>query len=99
MQHSKKISSLAIASILIGALHAPAWAAAPPPPVPLGKAPLAVKAGSVGIIGVAATLGLYDIVRRLSCNDFVGLGGPGFSRPQLPTDNAIVPQNCAPHRR
>ena len=33
----------------------------------------------------------YDLQRRTNCvGDSAGLGGPGFDRPVLPTDNALI---------
>ena len=52
---------------------------------------------SGAVVGIAAFLGFYDIVRRTTCSgDVLNLGGPGFSQPIRPTDNVIPPPHCPP---
>lgn len=55
----------------------------------------AVTGGFIG--GVAMIVG-YDWYRRLNCHDPLKLGGPGFDRPVLPTDNVFVNPKCPPGR-
>jgi hypothetical protein len=74
------------------------------PVVPLG--PVATGGGGAGagaaggIIGVAAFLAVYDLIRRTSCSgDFLGLGGPGFTTPiNAGTGNVMIPQ-CRPIKK
>jgi len=49
-------------------------------------------AATGGFIGGVAILVGYDLYRRLNCHDPLKLGGPGFDRPVLPTDNVMIPQ-------
>jgi len=58
-------------------------------------APVAGAWAAGGVIATALTLGLYDIIRRTTCaGDFANLGGPGFSKPMGPLDNALPPPAC-----
>jgi hypothetical protein len=98
----KKIAVLATALALLASSLNPASAAL----VPVTPAPAAgVVAGSSaglaawlagGVIGVAAFLGIYDFGRRTTCSgDFLQLGGPGFDRRVVPTDNVLPPVRCS----
>lgn len=91
---------VAAASIVTAAGSTPSYAAvAIPVPAPV-PAPLPAPGGGGGaggagvIIGIAAFLVTYDIVRRTSCTgDFLKLGGPGFSSPITPAMN-VLPVQC-----
>ena len=67
----------------------------PPPPMAHGSSGGAGGAGAAaagGIIGVAAFLAGYDLIRRTTCSgDFLYLGGPGFTEP-MPNGNVMIPQ-------
>ncbi|MBN8941152.1 MAG: hypothetical protein J0H01_16730 [Rhizobiales bacterium] len=64
--------------------------------VKLHPAPVGGVWATGSLIGVAAALGIYDLVRRTSCTgDFLKLGGPGFGEPIRPSDNVLVPRQCA----
>ena len=57
-----------------------------------GGAGGAGAAAAGGIIGVAAFLAGYDLIRRTTCSgDFLYLGGPGFTEP-MPNGNVMIPQ-------
>jgi hypothetical protein len=65
----------------------------PPPPMAHGSSGGAGGAAAAGgIIGVAAFLAGYDLIRRTTCSgDFLYLGGPGFTEP-TPNGNVMIPQ-------
>ena len=68
----------------------------PPPPVTHGGSGGAGGAGGAGaaggIIGVAALLSAYDLIRRTTCSgDFLHFGGPGFTEP-MAVGNVMIPQ-------
>ena len=66
----------------------------PPPPMAHGSSGGAGGAGAAagGIIGVAAFLAGYDLIRRTTCSgDFLYLGGPGFTEP-MPNGNVMILQ-------
>ena len=92
--HLKRLACVAVVSASMVGLHAGrADAAAPPVPAPATSGVLVGAAA--GIIGVAAFLGIYDLVRRSGCTgDVLKLGGPGFGQPIRPSDNVMPPQNC-----
>ena len=90
----KKQISAALAAVLITTTMIPSQSFAtiavpvivvtpPPPPMAHGGSGGAAGAGVAagGIIGVAALLAGYDLIRRTTCSgDFLYLGGPGFTR-------------------
>jgi hypothetical protein len=64
-----------------------------PAPVAHGSGGGGAGAGAAaGIIGVAAFLVSYDLIRRTTCSgDFLQLGGPGFTEPMV-VGNVMIPQ-------
>jgi len=95
------------AAALIGAValtaSLPAYAFYCPPkvvvtPFTAGTSGAAGAAATGGFIGFVAVLVGYDIYRRTTCNDFLGLGGPGFTTKITPASgNVMIPQ-CPPKR-
>ena len=98
----KKVARAAIASAFVFAAVAPntASAAGPvvPPVVVAGTSSTAGAWAAGGIIGVAAFLATYDLIRRTTCSgDFLVLGGPGFTEP-MPNGNVMIPQCPTAHK-
>jgi hypothetical protein len=63
-----------------------------------GTSAAAGVAATGGFIGFVAVLAGYDLYRRTTCNDFLGLGGPGFTTKITPASgNVMIPQ-CPPKR-
>ena len=97
----RKFACAAIASTFVVTAIAPNAASALPPPPPAVVATSSSTAGAWaagGIIGVAAFLATYDLVRRTTCSgDFFVLGGPGFNEP-LTVGNVMVPQCPVVHK-
>lgn len=94
------VSALVLVSGLLAAAtpsHAFVEAAAPALPViPPPAAGSTVLSPALGLIGIVAALGLYDILRRTTCmGDVLGLGGPGFDWPIGPNENVLPPVACA----
>jgi hypothetical protein len=93
----RKFACAAIASAFVLAAAAPNTASAMPVPVAhpaviAGSSSTAGAWAAGGIIGVAAFLVSYDLIRRTTCSgDFLRLGGPGFTEP-LPNGNVMIPQ-------
>ena len=49
-------------------------------------------AATGGFLGVVAVLVGYDLLRRTTCSgDFLGLGGPGFTK-KMPNGDVMTPQ-------
>ena len=73
----------------------------PPPPMAHGSSGGAGGAAAAGgIIGVAAFLAGYDLIRRTTCSgDFLYLGGPGFTTKIKASDTILTPPRCIPPRR
>lgn len=81
-------STFAVAGLAASAAFAPSHAQVQPIVVVNGGG---WYAGS--IIGTAAVLVTYDIVRRTTCaGDFLNLGGPGFTTRIGPNDNVLPPR-------
>ena len=98
----KKITCAVIASAFVFAAVAPNTASASVPVVhPVVVAGSSSTAGAWaagGIIGVAAFLATYDLIRRTTCSgDFLALGGPGFTEP-MPNGNVMIPQCPTVHK-
>jgi hypothetical protein len=72
----------------------------PPPPAPgPGPGGGGAGAGAVGgFLGFVGFLALYDFIRRDTCVDFLGLGGPGFNEPITPGQN-VRPPRCQPVKK
>ncbi len=91
----RKFACAAIASAFVVTAVAPNTASAAPVAHPAVFAASSSTAGAWaagGIIGVAAFLVSYDLIRRTTCSgDFISLGGPGFTEP-LPNGNVMIPQ-------
>jgi hypothetical protein len=97
----KKHVTAVVAAALMATVIIPteSYAIVPPPPHP----PVVVTGGggagggaAGGIIGVAAFLVTYDLIRRTTCSgDFLYLGGPGFTTPiNAGTGNVMIPRQC-----
>ena len=98
----KKITCAVIASAFVFAAVAPNTASAAAPVVPsavvAGTSSTAGAWAAGGIIGVAAFLATYDLIRRTTCSgDFLALGGPGFTEP-MPNGNVMIPQCPVIHK-
>ena len=101
----KKRISAALAAVLItttmistqsfATIALPLPPVLPPAPVVHGSGGGGAGAGAgaaAGIIGVAAFLVSYDLIRRTTCSgDFLYLGGPGFTEPMV-VGNVMIPR-------
>ena len=99
---NKRVTAVVAAALTMTAIVPTAsYAIVPPPPHP----PVVVTGGggggagggaAGGIIGVAAFLATYDLIRRTTCSgDFLHLGGPGFTTPiNAGTGNVLIPRKC-----
>ena len=86
------IPSQSFATIAVPVIVVPPPSPPPPPMAHGGGAGGAGAAAAGGIIGVAAFLAGYDLIRRTTCSgDFLYLGGPGFTEP-MPNGNVMIPQ-------
>ena len=95
----KSLIGATMALSMLTAAVAPNQAFALPAPVVAAKASTAGVWATGGFLGFIATLGVYDLIRRTTCaGDFLNLGGPGFSQPMKPTDNALTPA-CPARKR
>src|SRR5262245_28900228 len=98
-----KLTAAALIGVVVLTTSIPASAYYPPPPskvVPFtpGTSAGAGVAATGGFIGFVALLAGYDLYRRTTCNDFLRLGGPGFTMPITPASgNVMIPQ-CPPKR-
>ena len=98
----RKFACAAIASAFVVTAIAPntASTAVPVvhPAVVAGTSSTAGAWAAGGIIGVAAFLATYDLIRRTTCSgDFLALGGPGFTEP-MPNANVMIPQCPTVHK-
>ena len=87
---SQSFAIVAVPPLVIVAVPPPP----PPPSMAHGGSGGAGGAGAAagGIIGIAAFLAGYDLIRRTTCSgDFLYLGGPGFTEP-MPNGNVMIPQ-------
>ena len=97
---NKRVAAVVAATLMMTAIVPTASYAIVPPPHP----PVVVTTGgggagggaAGGIIGVAAFLATYDLIRRTTCSgDFLHLGGPGFTTPiNAGTGNVFIPRKC-----
>ena len=97
MSMSTQLKHLALAAVLgLSAANLQVGRAeAAMAPIPLPATSGVVAGAASGIIGVAAFLGIYDLLRRSGCTgDVLKLGGPGFGQPIRPSDNVMPPRNC-----
>ena len=90
----RKFACAAIASAFVVTAIAPNTASAITvvhPAVPASASSTAGAWAAGGIIGVAAFLASYDLIRRTTCSgDFLALGGPGFTEP-MSNGNVMIP--------
>ena len=97
----RKFACAAIASAFVVTAIAPNAASAGVAPVVAPAVAGSSTAGAWaagGIIGVAAFLATYDLIRRTTCSgDFLALGGPGFTEP-MPNGNVMIPQCPTAHK-
>ena len=57
-----------------------------------GHGPVLKSPATDGFLGVVAVLVWYDLIRRTTCGgDFLGLGGPGFTK-KMPNGDVMTPQ-------
>jgi hypothetical protein len=94
-----KFVRAAIASAFVFTAVVPNTASAgvAPPVIVAGTSSAAGAAAVGGFLGFVAFLDMYDIIRRTTCSDdFLNLGGPGFTEP-MPNGNVMIPQ-CKLHK-
>lgn len=95
----KSVCALMVGAALLSGpgLNGAAAAVVNPAPVPVipGGGANGGPGGAGVVIGLAAFLVTYDLIRRTTCTgDVLGLGGPGFNQPIAAAMNALPPPKC-----